>query len=142
MSSLRVTKENKGCSHSAPQLPPLSLYAMSSDSIRHPRTTLLDYLDVSRTLIRPVLCLNMSKPFYESAEMYMTIEEINSSPRTSLSIFWDTVVASYKGVTIRSPEPPIDILLCLLQCNVHVAIHRLEFSCRLTASADSIARVC
>lgn len=39
-----------------------------------------------------------------------------------------TVVPSHKGVTVVPSLLAIDILDCLFQRNVHVAIHRLEFT--------------
>lgn len=38
-----------------------------------------------------------------------------------------TVVASNERVAVIPPQLAVDVLLCLLQRNVHVAIDRLEF---------------
>lgn len=42
-----------------------------------------------------------------------------------------TVVASDKCISVISPKFAVDKLLRLFQCNVHVAVDRLQFSCEL-----------
>lgn len=40
-----------------------------------------------------------------------------------------TIVSSHKGVPIRPPLLAVDVLLGLLESDVHVAIDRLQFTC-------------
>lgn len=40
-----------------------------------------------------------------------------------------TVIASYKGIAVVPPQLAVDILLGLLESNVHVAIDGLKLAC-------------
>jgi hypothetical protein len=46
-----------------------------------------------------------------------------------------TIVTPHKRITIAAPQLAIDELACTLECNVHVAVHRLEFACSTKRNA-------
>lgn len=64
-------------------------------------------------------------------DMYSTTQDMGESASPSAVLVGEviTIVSAYKGITISPPQLSIDIFFAFLEGNVHVPIHRLEFSC-------------
>ena len=66
-----------------------------------------------------------NRSVHESAEMYITVCNI-SMQLIECAMRSITVVASHKRIAVCPPLDPVDVLLRLLQRDVHVAVHGLK----------------
>ena len=67
---------------------------------------------------------------YESAEIYITARRLDSPSFYRLAFRSEpTIVTTNKSISILSPFRSINVFLGLFQCNVHVAVNRLQLSC-------------